>query len=155
MVSTVRPKANETPRRPIPTLGKAAASTALPQPPKTSQNVPRNSAAALLVSDIGVSPFEQPSNKVKLLQCTTEGPFIVRHTKRTSTAPTDDIIKSAGCNPPFAPTIAQLHKPPTKAPVMPSNIVAGTLIVCLTGRFNRATAPTTRPTINHDMKLIV
>src|SRR5215475_15477246 len=43
MVSTVSPKANETPRSPIPRAGNAAASTALPQPPRTSQKVPRNS----------------------------------------------------------------------------------------------------------------
>src|SRR5437867_1580825 len=53
MVSTVRPKASATPCRPIPTLGKAAARTALPHPPSTSQAVPRNSAAALLVIGIG------------------------------------------------------------------------------------------------------
>ena len=47
MVSTVRPKASDTPSRPIPTLGNAAARTALPQPPKTSQNVPKNSAARI------------------------------------------------------------------------------------------------------------
>src|SRR5687767_6195374 len=40
MVSTVRPKASETPKRPMPTWGKAAAMTALPQPAKVSQNVP-------------------------------------------------------------------------------------------------------------------
>jgi hypothetical protein len=45
MVSTVSPKAKDTPNKPIPTFGKAAANTALPQPPKTSQNVPINSAA--------------------------------------------------------------------------------------------------------------
>ncbi|MNC64974.1 hypothetical protein D3C81_2042370 [compost metagenome] len=45
MVNTVRPNARETPSRPIPTLGNAAASTALPQPPSTSQKVPINSAA--------------------------------------------------------------------------------------------------------------
>ena len=52
IVSTVSPKASATPSSPIPTCGNAAASTALPQPPNTSQNVPRNSAAARLVSDI-------------------------------------------------------------------------------------------------------
>ena len=46
MVSTVRPNANDTPSSPIPTFGKAAARTALPQPPSTSQKVPTNSAAA-------------------------------------------------------------------------------------------------------------
>jgi len=39
------------------TPGKAAASTALPQPPSTSQNVPINSAVARLVSDMGLSSF--------------------------------------------------------------------------------------------------
>lgn len=44
IVNTVRPKASDTPSNPIPTLGNAAASTALPQPPRTSQKVPKNSA---------------------------------------------------------------------------------------------------------------
>src|SRR5450759_2028156 len=44
MVSTVRPKARETPSNPMPTSGNLAASTALPQPPSTNQNVPTNSA---------------------------------------------------------------------------------------------------------------
>src|SRR5208283_1015188 len=48
MVKTVRPKARATPRKPIPVFGNVAASTALPQPPKTSQNVPKNSAATFL-----------------------------------------------------------------------------------------------------------
>src|SRR6188768_4053845 len=44
IVRTVRPNASDTPSSPIPTSGKAAASTALPQPPRTSQKVPMNSA---------------------------------------------------------------------------------------------------------------
>jgi hypothetical protein len=44
MVITVKPNASETPKRPMPTFGNAAANTALPQPPKTSQKVPMNSA---------------------------------------------------------------------------------------------------------------
>ena len=44
MVSTVRPNARATPSNPMPMSGKVAASTALPQPPSTSQNVPMNSA---------------------------------------------------------------------------------------------------------------
>src|SRR6202789_4357397 len=55
MVTTVRPKASETPSRPIPTWGKAAARTALPHPPSTSQNVPMNSAASFLVSGMSDS----------------------------------------------------------------------------------------------------
>src|SRR5580704_9058142 len=52
MVSTVRPNARATPAKPIPRPGKAAASTALPHPPKTSQKVPINSANALFDSGI-------------------------------------------------------------------------------------------------------
>src|SRR5271170_6741245 len=48
MVRTVRPKAKATPRKPIPRVGKPADSTAAPHPPKTSQKVPKNSAAARL-----------------------------------------------------------------------------------------------------------
>jgi hypothetical protein len=44
MVNTVKPKASETPCNPMPTPGNAAAKTALPHPPKTSQKVPKNSA---------------------------------------------------------------------------------------------------------------
>ena len=43
-VSTVSPNASATPANPIPSSGNAAASTALPQPPRTSQNVPISSA---------------------------------------------------------------------------------------------------------------
>ena len=44
MVSTVNPKAKLTPRNPMPSDGKSAASTALPQPANVSQKVPKNSA---------------------------------------------------------------------------------------------------------------
>src|SRR3569833_1507152 len=54
IVSTVRPNASDTPSRPMPTLGNAAAITALPQPPSTSQNVPKNSAARRLESGMVV-----------------------------------------------------------------------------------------------------
>src|SRR6478672_8842576 len=50
MVTTVRPKAAETPSRPIPTCGKPAAMTALPQPAKVSQKVPMASARHLRMS---------------------------------------------------------------------------------------------------------
>src|SRR4051794_10873198 len=53
--NTVRPKARDTPSRPIPTSGNAAASTALPQPPRTSQNVPIASATYFFAF-IQVSP---------------------------------------------------------------------------------------------------
>ena len=45
-----------TPTNPIPTVGKPAARTAAPHPPKTSQNVPKNSAAARLP----IGTFEPP-----------------------------------------------------------------------------------------------
>src|SRR6478736_3353835 len=54
MVITVSPNASETPSRPMPTLGKPAESTALPQPPNTSQNVPNNSANMRRFSDMMV-----------------------------------------------------------------------------------------------------
>src|SRR5689334_25382712 len=57
MVKTVNPKAKETPNNPIPTLVKAAASTALPQPPKTSQKVPIYSATSFLLRDIAAAPL--------------------------------------------------------------------------------------------------
>src|SRR5271167_2739840 len=56
MVSTVNPKAKATPAKPIPRPGKAAASTAAPQPPNVNQNVPRNSAAACCVVTVITTP---------------------------------------------------------------------------------------------------
>jgi hypothetical protein len=56
IVSTVKPNAKATPTKPIPRFGNAAASTALPHPPNTSQNVPINSAVALLLKDIEATP---------------------------------------------------------------------------------------------------
>lgn len=55
MVGTVSPNANATPANPMPELGNAAARTALPQPPKTSQKVPRHSARERLPSVADVS----------------------------------------------------------------------------------------------------
>src|SRR6185369_13587840 len=52
MVSTVSPNASDTPSKPIPTFGNAAANTALPHPPRTSQNVPINSAVHRFVNDM-------------------------------------------------------------------------------------------------------
>ena len=49
-VSTVNPKARDTSAKPIPKLGMPAANKALPQPPKTSQNVPKNSANSFFIS---------------------------------------------------------------------------------------------------------
>ena len=45
MVTTLRPKASDTPTSPMPTCGNPAAMTALPHPAKVSQNVPIASAA--------------------------------------------------------------------------------------------------------------
>jgi hypothetical protein len=44
MVKKDKPNARATPINPIPRSGYAAAKTALPQPPKISQKVPKNSA---------------------------------------------------------------------------------------------------------------
>src|SRR5215472_11554826 len=55
MVRTVRPKANPTPRNPMPRPGYAADSTALPHPPNTSQNVPIASATNFLPNVIYTS----------------------------------------------------------------------------------------------------
>src|SRR3972149_7719550 len=49
IVSTVKPKAKETPSRPMPTFGIAAANTALPHPPRTNQKVPKNSAPYVFI----------------------------------------------------------------------------------------------------------
>jgi hypothetical protein len=48
MVKTVRPNASDTPKNPIPNSGNAEDITALPQPPKTNQKVPINSAVSFL-----------------------------------------------------------------------------------------------------------
>src|SRR4051812_12037873 len=61
IVSTVNPNAKLTPSRPMPTFGNAAARTALPHPPKTSQNVPMNSAIALLPKDITFLSLIKPT----------------------------------------------------------------------------------------------
>src|SRR5258708_20951483 len=57
MVSTGSPKARAKPTNPIPRPGNAAASTALPQPPKTNQKVPRNSARDRFVRVIRHSSY--------------------------------------------------------------------------------------------------
>src|ERR1700729_3475029 len=49
MVRTVRPNPSDTPTKPMPRAGNAAARTAAPQPPSTSHAVPMNSAASLRV----------------------------------------------------------------------------------------------------------
>ena len=49
MVTTVKPKAIETPTNPIPNSGYAAAKTALPHPPRTNQKVPINSAITYFI----------------------------------------------------------------------------------------------------------
>jgi hypothetical protein len=51
IVSTVRPNAAATPNNPIPTAGNDAASMALPQPPRTNQNVAKNSAELRVTRD--------------------------------------------------------------------------------------------------------
>jgi hypothetical protein len=60
MVSKVSPNAKATPAKPIPRFGNAAAKTALPQPPNTSQNVPKNSAKQRLLRVIEGPPVQPP-----------------------------------------------------------------------------------------------
>src|ERR1700752_4326041 len=74
MVRTVSPNANATPAKPIPSSGPwsrchAAASTALPQPPKVRTKVPRSSALRRLVMPIGIPHL--PTNRwiLVLNQC--------------------------------------------------------------------------------------
>jgi hypothetical protein len=62
MVSTVKPKARATPAKPIPSSGNAAASIALPHPPKVNQNVPRNSAAIFFCK-----PTPPNANAIRLM----------------------------------------------------------------------------------------
>src|SRR5215203_5198198 len=67
IVSTVRPKASETPNKPIPTCGNPAAMTAEPQPANVSQNVPIASATYFLIWSIGCfSLFAQGGAKTNL-----------------------------------------------------------------------------------------
>src|SRR4051794_8827378 len=82
MVSTVRPKANETPSRPIPTCGNEAAITAEPHPPKVSQNVPIASAAYFCVF---ISPPCQ-SWLVKHPLSRQRGPYHHRHQSESPSA---------------------------------------------------------------------
>src|SRR5689334_8599655 len=60
MVTTLSPNANDTPTRPIPTCGKPAAITALPQPANVSQNVPIASAAYFFMSISHLPYFQCP-----------------------------------------------------------------------------------------------
>ena len=63
MVTTLRPKVKATPSSPMPTCGKAAAMTALPQPIKVNQNVPINSAAYFLKSMARLPLLQKPNRK--------------------------------------------------------------------------------------------
>src|SRR5260221_5632740 len=58
MVRTVRPKASATPTSPMSISGNFAASTALPQPPKTSQKVPMNSAPSFFDNGMAAPPVD-------------------------------------------------------------------------------------------------
>src|SRR5947207_751124 len=51
-----QPKRSATPTRPMPISGNLAAKTALPQPPKTSQKVPMNSAPSFLDNGMAATP---------------------------------------------------------------------------------------------------
>src|SRR5215510_2936796 len=64
MVRTVKPNANATPRKPIPKPGKPAANTAAPQPPSTSQNVPKNSATTRLEISVSIDVPPDFTNQI-------------------------------------------------------------------------------------------
>src|SRR4051812_3481646 len=68
-VSTVRPNASDTPARPIPTCGNAAANTALPHPPNTSHNVPRNSAETFDNMTTPLAVVLQENYKASAMSC--------------------------------------------------------------------------------------
>src|SRR4051794_40479939 len=68
MVSTVKPNANATPRKPIPRPGKPAASTAAPQPPSTSQNVPKNSATTRLEISLSIDVLPKLTKQILLVE---------------------------------------------------------------------------------------
>ena len=72
MVTTVSPKASDTPIRPMPTSGNAAASTALPHPPSTSQNVPKNSAIVAFMFSLLVSDG-RPASRPRLVFVNEDG----------------------------------------------------------------------------------
>jgi len=72
MVRRVNPKARATPMNPIPNSGNPAARTALPHPPKTSQNVPMNSARTFVDIDMAQSP-QKKKHALKLEQIHFEG----------------------------------------------------------------------------------
>src|SRR5688572_12677530 len=94
MVRTVRPKARDTPRRPMPTCGKAEASTALPQPPNVSQKVPIASAASFLMSiSMAASPyldaFSEPETIVSVRPKNRVGPWSNTRPPRSAAEPAE------------------------------------------------------------------
>src|ERR1043165_6924197 len=65
-------------------------------------------------------------------------------------------IRPAGRKPPVrvsAPQMAQLIRPPTMEPTIPSSIVANQLMASRPGMIRRASAPAINPIISHQMKL--
>jgi len=79
-----------------------------------------------------------------------------RQTQRTTIAPSNDNNRPAGLKPRSSvPQMAQLTKPPTTEPAIPSNIVASRDIASLPGMIKRASAPAIKPMINHQMKLSI
>src|SRR5665213_74985 len=69
MVNTVRPNANATPRKPMPKPGKPAARTAAPQPPKVSQNVPKNSATMRRDMSLSMIPLPPATHHKDVASC--------------------------------------------------------------------------------------
>src|SRR5690349_5345175 len=107
ITSTLRPKANATPSRPMPTVGKAAARTAAPQPVNTRAKVPTNSAPSrrpvvgvLAVPGIGDSLRRGAAGRRTTARCVTRkrrSPGVLD----ASPAPGDP-VQDGGAGPPMA-----------------------------------------------------
>src|ERR1019366_8977790 len=85
--------------RRITTCGKAAATTALPQPPRTSQKVPMNSAAARFDSGMVTSPLRSWRRGRELSAMTVPGAIAQR---RIYLAPRIASVVSQSCRNIFA-----------------------------------------------------
>src|SRR5450756_2079612 len=116
MVTTVRPKASATPTRPMPVAPSEAARTAAPVPPKTSQNVPKNSVAAGLPvlmfdphvslncdsADDGTHPRGPPNHKTPRWSLAARHPGArpaAENKKGARTGAPEDLVAGAGFEP--------------------------------------------------------
>src|SRR5580704_10278242 len=75
MVTTVSPNASATPTKPIPSRGKAAANTAAPHPPSTSQAVPMNSATSFRIMIFPTAKLVEPMTGLGQIRLTGATPL--------------------------------------------------------------------------------